>query len=243
MSRHRLASLAVAGVLVTTVAGAQASAPSTAADFPTNLSIPVGLQLGLPQGEFAENVAVAGGIGGALLWHTTPWLALRLEFGVSIYGAETRRVPLGGGALGLINVDVTTTNTIIGGGIGAQIGVPRESITPYLGGTIGFSAFTTSSSVSGSNSSDVPFANSTNSSDGAFAKTALAGLYIPLARGVAQLDLGLRYNWNGERVRYLTPGDIIEDVNGDIVLTPRESRADLLTIVLGVAIRPSRAGR
>jgi hypothetical protein len=112
---------------------------------------------------------------------------------------------------------------------------------PYLGGVIGFSAFTTTSSVEGSNSADEPFATSTNSSDGAFAKTAIAGLYIPLASGRAMIDLGLRHTWNGRKVRYLTEGDITEDVNGDIVLTPRETRADILTIVVGVTIRPGGA--
>ena len=90
---------------------------------------------------------------------------------------------------------------------------------------------------SGSNSADEPFASSTNYSDGTFAKTAYSGLYIPLASGRTMLDLGARYTWNGERVRYLTEGDIIEDANGDPVLTPRETRADLLTIIIGVTIR------
>ncbi len=239
MTRLRLVGLAVAGSLAFSALGAQSAVPGTEDPNPINFSIPLALQIGLPQGEFADNVALAGGVGGAGLWHATPWFGLRLELGVMIYGSETRRVPLGGGALGLINVDVTTTNTIFGGGIGAQLGVPGRRITPYLGGTIGFSAFTTSSSVEGSNSDAEPFASATNSSDGVFAKTALAGLYIPLARGAATLDLGIRYNWNGERVRYLTQGDIIEDVNGDIILTPRETRADLLTIGIGVAIRPT----
>lgn len=205
----------------------------------SRVAIPISLNIGVPQGEFAENVSSAGGFGGGVIWKIGGPVALRADLGVMIYGSERRRVPLGGGALGLISVDVTTTNSIFGGSIGGQIGVPGRTVMPYVGGMIGFSAFTTTSSVEGSNSANEPFASSTNSSDGTFAKTAIAGLYIPVGRsGNVHLDVGARHTWNGERVRYLTRGDITEDINGDVVITPRESRADILTIVLGVTFAP-----
>lgn len=207
---------------------------------PSSISIPVGLQLGLPQGEFAQNVNFAGGFGGGLLWKVGGPLALRADLGFMIYGAERRRVPLGGGALGLISVDVTTTNSIVGGSVGAQLGVPGPTVMPYLGGSIGFSAFTTSSSVKGSNSAAQPFASSTNSNDGTLAKAAFAGLYIPFGQGTTVFDLGVRHTWNGENVRYLTPGDITEDGFGNIILNPRQTRADFLTIVIGVTFTPGK---
>jgi hypothetical protein len=233
LRRAALVAIGCAGLALPGAASAQSSV----------VSIPVGLHIGIPQGEFAENVAIAGGLGGGGVWGLGSIFGLRADLGVMIYGSETRRVPLGGGALGLINVDVTTTNTIFGGGIGAQVGLPGRGLMPYLGGMIGFSAFTTQSSVEGSNSSDEPFASSTNSSDGVFSQSALAGVYVPLARGNVMLDLGVRHTWNGKKVRYLTEGDVSEDANGDIVLTPRESRADILTVVLGVTIRPAAASR
>jgi hypothetical protein len=211
-----------------------------AQDAPSSIAIPVGLQLGLPQGEFAENVNFAGGLGGGVLWKVGGPVALRADIGFMIYGSETRRVPLGDGALGLINVDVTTTNSIFGGSLGGQVGVPGPTVMPYLGGSIGFSAFTTSSSVEGSNSNDEPFASSTNSNDGTFAKTAFAGLYLPFGKGTALVDLGVRHTWNGENVRYLTPGDITEDTNGNVVLTPRQTRADFLTVIIGITFTPGR---
>lgn len=211
------------------------AAPSLSAQ--SRVAVPIGLQVGIPQGAFAENVELAGGLGGGVLVRMAGALAFRADLGVMIYGSETRRVPLGGGALGLINVDVTTTNTIFNGAIGAQLGMPGATVMPYLGGMIGFSSFTTTSSVEGSNSADEPFASSTNSSDATFAKIALAGLYIPVGKsGNVKFDLGARYTWNGESVRYLTEGDITEDGSGNIVVSPRETRADLLTIVLGVTI-------
>ncbi len=207
------------------------------------VSFPVGLHVGVPQGDFAENVKVAGGLGGGAIWGIGPILGLRAGFDFMVYGSERRRVPLGGGALGLIKVDVTTTNAIFGGNIGAQLGTPGPTIRPYLGGMIGFSSFSTTSSVSGSNSADESFASSNNSSDNAFSKIALAGIYIPAGRGSTMIELGARYTWNGKEVSYLTPGDITEDgITGDIILTPRRTRADLLTVVLGVTIRPGRPG-
>lgn len=224
----RPAALAAGLMFAATGLGAQSS-----------VTIPVSLNIGVPQGAFAENVNLAGGFGGGVLWKVGGPFALRTDLGVMIYGSERRRVPLGGGALGLISVDVTTTNSIFGGSIGGQLGVPGPTVMPYVGGMIGFSAFTTTSAVEGSNSTNQPFASSTNSSDFTFAKSAIAGLYIPVGRtGTVHLDLGVRHTWNGERVRYLTRGDITEDINGDIILSPRESRADLLTIVLGVTVAP-----
>ncbi len=201
------------------------------------ISLPVGLHVGVPQGEFAENVNIAGGLGVSGLFPMGSMFGFRAGLDFMIYGSDRRRVPLGGGALGLINVDVTTTNAIFGGNIGLQAGMPGTRLQPYVGGMIGFSAFTTTSSVAGSNSDDEPFASSNNSNDVAFAKIALAGLYIPLSNGRTIIDIGVRHTWNGEEVRYLTPGDINEDVNGDIVLTPNRTRADFLTVVIGVSIR------
>jgi hypothetical protein len=200
--------------------------------------IPITLQVGLPQGEFKENVSVAGGFGFAGIFPIATEFGIRAGLDIQLYGNETRRVPLGGGALGLINVDVTTTNAIVGGSIGAQIGLPSDRVKPYVGGMIGFSNFNTTSRVAGSNSDDQPFASSTNLSDNAFSKHALGGIYFPMRNGSALIDLGLRYTRNGESVRYLTPGDVNEDaITGDVVLTPNETRADLLTVTLGVTLR------
>lgn len=202
--------------------------------------VPLHLQVGLPQGEFAQNVDIAGGFGGGFIFPLAGQFGLRGSLDFMVYGSERRRVPLGGGALGLITVDVTTTNAIFGGGIGAQVGMPGDRPMPYVAGMIGFSNFSTSSQVSGSNSADEPFARTTNLSDNTFAKSVLAGIYLPSPGGSVLWDLGLRYTWNGEQVRYLTRGDIVEQPDGSVLLTPRETRADLLAITLGVTLRLGR---
>lgn len=198
-------------------------------------SVPLSLQIGVPQGEFADNVDLSWGFGIGGIWMLNEWFGLRGGFDLQIYGHDRQRVPLGSGALSGILVDVTTTNAIVGGTIGAQIGVPAAGLRPYVGGLIGVSNFSTTSSVSGSNSNDEPFATTTNASDNAFSKIAFGGLYVPIGSGGSVLDVGARYTWNGESVRYLTEGDITEDANGDIQLHPRESRADLMTITFGLS--------
>lgn len=204
---------------------------------PVGVSLPLTLQVGVPRGEFAQNVALAGGFGFGALYAIDEMLGIRADLGFQIYGAETRRIPLGSGGLSLIDVDVTTTNAIISGSVGAQLGVPSKELTPYFGGAIGFGSFTTTTSASGSNSEAEPFATTTNLSDATLARSLFGGLYVPMRGREAVLDLGVRRTWHGRQVRYLTPGDIIETGSGAVLLSPRESRADLLTVFVGIALR------
>lgn len=228
---HR--ALAVAVVALLSAAGAAPLAAQGA--------VPLHVQVGVPQGDFAQNVDIAGGFGGGFIYPLGDYFGLRGSIDFMIYGSERRRVPLGGGALGLINVDVTTTNGIFGGGIGAQLGMPGERPMPYLAGMIGFSNFSTRSQVAGVNSDDEPFASTTNLSDNTFAKSLLAGLYLPSPGGAILWEFGVRYTWNGEQVRYLTRGDITELPDGSVQLNPRETRADLLAVTFGVTLRLGRA--
>lgn len=205
-------------------------------EFPRSAIAGASLHFGAPQGEFANNVDGAFGANGFFGWRLghSPF-AVRADLGYSIYGSETRRTPLGGGALGLVNVDVNTTNNILVGGIGLQAGTPAASVRPYVGASVGFSYFFTESSVSGSHqTSSEAFASSTNLSDGTFARTVFGGFYIPVGRSGGQLDIGARYHWNGEAL-YLTDRDISFAGGNTPVLSPRRSRADLLTIQIGFA--------
>lgn len=207
---------------------------SRTSEFPRSAIAGVALHYGSPQGDFAKNVSAAFGVNGFFGWRLgrSPF-AVRADLGYSIYGSETRRVPLGSGPLGLINVDVNTTNNILVGGLGLQAGLPGTGVRPYAGGSLGFSNFFTTSSVSGSSQmSSEAFASSTNYSDGTFARTLFAGFYIPVGRSGGQVDIGARYHWNGE-ARYLTDDDISFDSGNNPVLSPRRSRADLLTIQVG----------
>lgn len=213
-------------------------AGASAHPLPRGMVVGGALRYGSPQGEFAQNVNAAFGLNGFLGWQLfdSP-LFVRADLGWSMYGSETRTAPLGTGALSLIAVDITTTNNILHGSIGLQAGAPGNGLRPYVGGSVGFADFFTTSSVRGSmQSSGDAFASSTNLSDGAFATTAFGGFFIPIGNKGAALDLGARYHWQGE-ARYLTERDISFDRAGKAVLSPRRSRADLLTIHLGLAYK------
>lgn len=233
MRRTLLVILALAAASVGPI-GAQVVGSNP--ELPRALFGGIGLHVGLSQGEFADNVNGAFGGNGfvGVRFGDTP-IAMRFDLGYSVYGSRTRRVPLGTGPLGLIAVDVTTTNAILDGGIGLQAGRPGAGLQPYLGGSVGFSYFFTETSVAGSQQMNSnTFASSTNYSDGTLAKTMFGGLYIPVGKGGSTLDVGVRYHWNGD-TEYLTSQDIKFDAKGDPVLTPRRTRADLLAIRVGLA--------
>lgn len=232
----RFAWFVVAAALASPLAAQSASGAASGGELPRSALMGIGLHYGSPQGDFANNVNGALGANGffGVRLGNTPF-AVRADLSYSIYGSETRRVPLGGGPLGLITVDVNTTNNILAGGIGLQAGLPGAGLSPYVGGSVGFSNFFTQSSVSGAyQSSSEPFASSTNLSDGAFAKTLFGGFYIPVGSNGGQVDIGARYHWNGEAL-YLTDRDISFNAMGTPVLSARRTRADLLTIQVGFA--------
>jgi hypothetical protein len=205
----------------------------------SDASAAVGISLlGLkPQGDFATNVNFAGGIGGNFLYGLDPQgiLSLRVDLAYLLYGSERYRVPLGGGPLGLINVDVNTTNNIVTGGVGLQLFQPGPTVRPYANATAGFSYFFTTSSVAGTQQQEA-FASSTNYSDGGFAWSAGGGLYVPLRAGSTniQLDLGAKWLDNGRR-DYLRP-DGITFVGSDVQLNPVRTEAPGLQFHLGIVI-------
>jgi hypothetical protein len=196
----------------------------------------VGLQ---PRGEFAENVNGAFGATGHFLHRLDPQgiIALRADLGFMVYGSEKYRTTLGSGPLGLITVDVNTTNSIARGGLGLQLMAPGASIRPYVNATAGFSYFFTESSVEGINNSNDDFASTTNYDDGGFAWTAGGGLYIPVGApkgNPLNLDLGVTWIDSGRR-RYLRDNGITFE-NNQVQLNPVESEAQGLMFTLGLSI-------
>jgi hypothetical protein len=249
-SRARAATVAAAGALLfLTAAPTNAQIverrprerPALDTDLPRTPSTWVGgsLTYADPRGDFANYVNGAFGITGNLIhsFGDDGVVSLRADLGYLIYGHTTRRQALGGGALGLINVDVTTSNNILNGGIGLQLMTPDAAIRPYVNGTIGFSYFFTQSTIEGSESFDSPFAESENYSDGGFTTAFGGGVYIPLSRGAKRvsLDLGVQYHKNSD-IKYLTKESIyIQDTQSTPVITPVRSAADFLTFRLGLS--------
>ena len=136
-------------------------------------------------------------------------------------------------------MDVTTQNTILSLMFGPQFTVPGGPLRPYANIAIGFSYFSTTSSVKGT-SDERAFASSTNFEDDTFAWAAGGGLLIRLSRKVS-IDLSGRYLGNGQ-VRYLREGSIIESASGSISFTPIESETDLLLLQVGVSLSIGKGG-
>lgn len=196
-----------------------------------------GLGLAVPVGEFENYVGVGGGFGGFFLYNFAPagLLGLRADFAYVVYASETRRRPLSP-TVPFIDVDVTTRNQIVWLDLGPQLTFQTRFVRPYANATIGFSYFSTSSSVRGSGSSE-DFAQTTNFDDLTFAWQTGTGLWITLSRGARPvlLDASVRYVGNG-RVRYLREGSIEENADGTISFEPIESETNLMWIQVGVSI-------
>lgn len=191
-----------------------------------------------PVGQFADYVDGGFGLDG----NFTLWLdqagifGLRADGGFLIYGSETKRVCFSQTVGCRIEVDVTTTNSIFLFNFGPQISAPLGPVRPYGNASIGFSYFWTESRVEDvSDNGDI--ASTTNFDDATFAYFLGGGLNIGLSSGRMPigLDFGVRYNSNGN-VEYLREGDITDNPDGSITLTPQTSDANLVTFVLGVTL-------
>jgi hypothetical protein len=248
--RTRLAFLAVGAFAVALTSAAQAQVVTRRAaasdDSPPRIYAGGSLVFAAPQGEFKDYVQGAGGANGHLGIALDPQgiVQLRMELGYLVYGSKTYRQSLGGGALGLIAVDVTTSNNIAHGGLGLQLTTPSGPIRPYATGSIGFSYFFTESRVEGSSNSQEPFATTKNFDDGAFAAQYGGGIYIPLRRGAKpiSLDIGAQYHKNGD-MEYLTKGSItVTSSTQPPTITPVRSSANFVTFRLGVTfgVRPDQ---
>ena len=196
----------------------------------------INLQLGVPQGEFAEFVKTGYGIGGNL----TFFIDQRSRVGIRLfgswleYGRTTERIPFPG--LPGISVDLTTSNNIYSFGVGPEFHLSAGAIQPYLQGAIGLSNFATTTSAEGSDNTD-PFARTTNFNDWTVAYYGGGGLQFQVSHGrnPVFIDGGVRYQSHG-RTRYLREGSIQEAPGGGVTIDPIESKTDLLIIHLGVQV-------
>ncbi len=194
--------------------------------------------LGLPTGDFQDYIEAGGGLNANIVWpvkRESP-LALRADLGFLVYGDESKRVCFGGGVGCRIQLDVSTTNSIFFANVGPQLMMPTGALRPYVNAGVGFSYFSTTSSVAGSSGNE-DFASTNNFDDATMQWAAGGGLLVRLSRGKVpvMLDLGARYNSNGS-VEYLKEGDIRDNPDGSISFTPTRSEANLVTINLGVSI-------
>jgi opacity protein-like surface antigen len=141
-----------------------------------------------------------------------------------------------------IEVDVTTTNSVLYGGLGPEVVLATGAVEPYVNASLGFSYFATTSSLSGQSDSE-DFASTTNFDDALFAWRAGAGVRVQVhgGRNPVALDLGLERHENGV-ADFLAKGDIQDNPDGSITVFPNRSEANMVTVRLGVTVGlPHRA--
>jgi hypothetical protein len=193
------------------------------------------LVLGVPQGEFGRHVNVAGGLNlfvAPALGAGNP-LALRLDGSYLIYGSQHQLVPQP-----YLPLDITTTYSIATLGIGPQFTFGGDAPVRLYGfGTFGVSYIWARSSYDAGGCGCDPVASGVDFDDWTTALQGGGGMQIALNRRHTpiSLDLGVRYLAN-DTAWYATPGDVVPQPNGDLVIYATRSRADLVLVHLGVSI-------
>jgi hypothetical protein len=193
-----------------------------------------------PLGEFDRNVGFGGGVAGHIVQKLDPEgvFALRADLGFIVYGIEHRRIDelCDDPACDLIDARVETNHSIFFGGIGPQIMAPSGQVRPYVRGAVGFSYFSTNSSLEGADSRDENILTTRNFDDGAFSWSGGGGLYIPVRRGPKpiNIDLGASYFGTAE-ASYLHEGSI-QEVDGRLRWSPTNSAANQVLYHIGVSV-------
>jgi len=198
-----------------------------------------GLLIGLPQGEFKENV---DRVGYGLNLHGTIWspskarpFSVGLNIGYMIYGENTERRPFS-----LTNPDVTVevsrTNSLANFHLLFLITPFQGTVRPYLEGLFGGAYIFTSTDIKSENSNE-SIASSTNFDDLTFSYGGGAGLLIQVGKDMGDvsrlfIDIKGRYIL-GTEAEYLTE-DGVEVRLGSVKYYPVKSKTDLIQISIGV---------
>jgi hypothetical protein len=201
------------------------------------------LMLGLPQGEFKENVNKAGfGISGHFtFFKTMPQMpfSVGINAGYMIYGSERRTIPFNQWA-GDVPVDVTRSNNLVNFHILFLV-LPFEGpVKPYIDVLFGGNYLFTTTEIK---SDDKQIASTTNQDDFAWSYGGGGGFLIKLADlnpngdGMSLttlwLDLKVRYLF-GTEAEYLKEGSVVVHNDGTVDYFYSKSKVDLFTIHLGV---------
>jgi len=221
---------AVAAILITTAtpSDAQVNQPRTG-----RFTIGGNFITGVPTGEFADATDTSFGFSLVGYLNLTRFVRIRVDGGYLQYGSETRRVCMPNCR---VVFDLKTSNGIGFGSVGPELVAPAGRLRPYMNVGIGGSDFFTASHLDGTDDEHA-IGNTTNFADGTFAVTAGGGVYIPLylKSSHVAVDLGFRYYRNGT-VKYLREGDIRDNADGTIFFIPRQTRADLFTVIVGMTV-------
>ena len=136
-----------------------------------------------------------------------------------------------------VGIDLDTQNNIVFFGVGPELAIQMGPLRPYARAALGIGYFVTTSGLSGDGEFDPTFARTDNFDDLVLQRRLGAGLGLRLSNGrrPVWLDLGVDYHHNG-MATYLREGDIVDQPDGSIVISPRRSEANLMTFRVGVSI-------
>lgn len=214
--------------------------PDVEAQIPNVPSGPSRIQIGAdfvvsqPKGELASNIGNGYGLNGTGMFRLDPqgFLSLRADIGTVQYGSETQHIPFLP-ISGRVNMELETTNNISWGSIGAQLQIPNGWFRPYANAAIAYTDFSTQSTLS---DESFEYASRKNQGDGSRAWVFGGGVVIPFGSrySLSGINLGARYYYGGT-AEYLREGDIIDNPDGTITLTPRRSKTDLVLWQLGIS--------
>ena len=196
--------------------------------------------VGLPQGEFEDNVDNAGfGLslfGGLGLGHTP--IVIGVDAGFLVYGFERRREPFST-TIPDVTVRVETSNAIAMGHMVLRLQPPGGAVQPYLDGLFGFKYFFTETTIKDDDRFDEEeIASTTNFDDAALSYGVGGGLDIMLHRGrgaAVMINAGARYLF-GRQAEYLQEGSI-ERRNGQVFFAIDRSETDILLMQLGITLK------
>lgn len=246
MSAFRFARLAIACAVAATPVFAQSSPTQGGGNSQRHVSelerrsvfVVSGVQ-SRPLDELRRNIHFGYGAGGTYLFRVdrSGFLLLGIGAGYLEYGHETKHVPLSPTIGDRIQVDVTTTNSIVPASLGAELTWPRGRIRPYVDAGLGAQFFTTTSSIDDTDlESDF---STTNQHDFSWSQVVGGGVYVPVSTNHngthVSIDLGVE-RYSGGHAHYLRPGSIQDLPGGQTVITTLESDTHMLLVRLGVRI-------
>lgn len=214
--------------------------PAVAQDFQGGIDF----LIGLPQGDFKQNVDKAGyGVAANIGWapERSP-VMIGLELGFMVYGSETRREPFST-TIPNVFVDVNTSNNFFLGHLIVRAQPNSGTVRPYLQGMVGMNYLFTRTKIENSSDPGEEIASSEDLSDNAFSYGGGGGIMFMVWRqdeegdGLQEvlIDVGARYVL-GNEAQYLKEGSIRYS-GGRVLYDVNESRTDLLELQVGVALR------
>lgn len=202
--------------------------------------------MGIPQGEFGDNVenlGWGGSIYGGYNFPKTP-IMIGIDIGYLLYGSESRREKFST-TIPDATVRVENTNNIFLGHFMVRLQPEMGSIKPYVDGVIGFKNLYTKTRIENESFAEEEIAESTNSSDYAFSYGVGGGLKIKVyekdmpghedERFAIFADFGARY-LPGSEAEYLKEGSITRTPEGDVYYDFKQSKTDLLLFNIGVSV-------